>query len=237
MKEKRARIVKIFILILCVLTLGFAFMKYQGTRARVDYAKQKEEVVATVDGKSLVFEDLAFYILYEERVVEEQARIYNPSSTKDYWNIHTNDTFIQSEAKDAVINMAIHDELYYQLAVKEGIDELTTLDKRDLENAKTDFWEDLLDEQWEKLPASEDVINAQIEKIAIAEKYEIYIANENNDTLASYKYDGYGYSQLLKEHEVSIEKIWDRFVMGDITLTHKKFNAINGFEHEKKKEK
>ncbi|WP_177175674.1 hypothetical protein [Pseudobutyrivibrio sp. C4] len=205
-------------------------------RAKLDYQEHLEDTAVTVDSEEITFQDLAFYILYEEGKIEEQARIYNPDYTKDYWNLHTNDTFIQLEAKEVVLGMAVHDHLFYQMAVAEGMDTLTDEEEQELEYRITDFWEDLLDIQWEKLPCSEETINEQIRLAAIAEKYQNYLAEELGPSQAAYKYDGYYYQQIMEQHQVKTnDKLWDRLVLGDITLSHSKLNYINGLTDEDKK--
>lgn len=236
--KKAQRLIKSAILCICVVVVGYAMLTLQEGRSKLVYSDHLSDTAVTIDGEEISFEDLAFYILYEERVIEEEARVYNPDSTKDYWNLHTNGSFIQSEAKDVVMGMAIHDRLLYQLAVAEGMDTLTEAEEQELENAKTDFWEDLLDIQWQKLPCDEDTINNQIYIAAIAEKYQNYIAKENGPSQAAYKYDGYYYKLIRDEHDVQINnKLWNRFVMGDITLHHEGINYINGLTDEDKEEK
>jgi hypothetical protein len=94
----------------------------------------------------------------------------------------------------------------------------------------------MLDVQWEYLPCDEETINEQIRIAAIAEKYQRYMAKEYGPSVAAYNYDGYYYEQMLKEHEVVInKKLWDKLVLGDITLKHGKINYINGLTDEDKK--
>ena len=238
MKHILRKLSKPIILFLSVVVIGYAFIAMHDGRSTISYQDHLSDVAVTVDGEAVTFEDLAFYILYEERIVEEEARIYNPDSTKDYWNIHTNDTFIQDEAKNAIIGMAIHDELLYELAKENGMDELTEEEEQQLEFSKTDFWEDLMDVQWDRLPTDEDTINAQILKAAIAEKYQNYLGTTQGPSIAAYKYDGYYYSLIEDEHDVDInDELWDRFVVGDITLYHDSTNFINGLTDAEKEEK
>lgn len=232
------KLVKPIVLILCVAVMVYALLTMGNNRAKLDYQAHLDDIAVTVDSEKITFEDLAFYILYEEGKIEEQARIYNPDYTKDYWNLHTNDTFIQLEAKEVVLGMAVHDHLFYQMAVAEGMDTLTDEEEQELEYRTTDFWEDLLDIQWEKLPCSEETINEQIRLAAIAEKYQNYLAEELGPSQAAYKYDGYYYQQIMEEHQVETnDKLWDRLVLGDITLSHSKLNYINGLTDEDKKKK
>jgi len=232
------KLVKPIVLILCVAVMVYALLTMGNNRAKLNYQEHLEDTAVTVDSEEITFQDLAFYILYEEGKIEEQARIYNPDYTKDYWNLHTNDTFIQLEAKEVVLGMAVHDHLFYQMAVAEGMDTLTEEEEQELEYRMTDFWEDLLDIQWEKLPCSEETINEQIRLAAIAEKYQNYLAEELGPSQAAYKYDGYYYQQIMEQHQVEInDKLWDRLVLGDITLSHGKLNYINGLTDEDKKKK
>lgn len=232
------KLVKPIVLILCVAVMVYALLTMGNNRAKLNYQEHLEDTAVTVDSEEITFQDLAFYILYEEGKIEEQARIYNPDYTKDYWNLHTNDTFIQLEAKEVVLGMAVHDHLFYQMAVAEGMDTLTEEEEQELEYRMTDFWEDLLDIQWEKLPCSEETINEQIRLAAIAEKYQNYLAEELGPSQAAYKYDGYYYQQIMEQHQVETnDKLWDRLVLGDITLSHGKLNYINGLTDEDKKKK
>ena len=232
------KLVKPIVLILCVAVMVYALLTMGNNRAKLNYQEHLEDTAVTVDSEEITFQDLAFYILYEEGKIEEQARIYNPDYTKDYWNLHTNDTFIQLEAKEVVLGMAVHDHLFYQMAVAEGMDTLTEEEEQELEYRMTDFWEDLLDIQWEKLPCSEETINEQIRLAAIAEKYQNYLAEELGPSQAAYKYDGYYYQQIMEQHQVKTnDKLWDRLVLGDITLSHGKLNYINGLTDEDKKKK
>ena len=233
------KLVKPMVLIMCVAVIAYALFSMGEGRGPLDYYKHIDDTAFSVDGKDVTFKDLAFYILYEEGKIEEQAKIYNPDYTKDYWNIHTNDTFIQLEAKDVILGMAEHDELFYQLAVKEGMDTLTMDEESDLAYAITDFWEDRLDVQMDNLPCDKETINQQMKKAAIAEKYQDYLASTKGPSVAAYNYDGYYYSLIKEEHQIKInKKLWDKLVLGDITLEHSKLNYINGLtDADKKKSK
>ena len=232
----KQKLIKSIVLLVCVAVVGYVLLNVNFNRDKLDYNEHLSDVAVTIDGEEVTYQDLAFYILFEERKVEEQARIYNPDCPKDYWNLHTNDTFIQEEAKNVVMEMAIHDHLFYQLAVEDGMDTLTADEERDLEFAITDFWEDLYDEQWDKLPCDQDTINEQIRLAAVAEKFQNYFAVNKGPSQAAYKYDGYYYEQIRSQHSIKINnKLWNRFVLGDVTLTHTHLNYINGLNNENKK--
>ncbi|SHI95771.1 hypothetical protein [Pseudobutyrivibrio xylanivorans] len=229
------KLIKILLVILCVGVVIYALVTMGDGRGPLKYNEHLDDTAVTIDDEEITFRDLAFYILFEERKVEEQAKVYNSDYTKDFWNLYTNETFIQSASKDVVIDMAIHDHLFYRLAVEEGMDTLNAQEEEDLSFAINDFWEDLLDIQWEKLPCDEETINEQIRIAAIAEKYQNHLAEENGPSQAAYKYDGYNYGLIRDEHSVKInDKLWDKFVLGDITLKHTKINYINGLTDEEK---
>lgn len=209
-------------------------------RSRIVYTEHLSDVAVTVDGEDITLEDLSFYVLYEEQRVEEQARIYNPESPKDYWNIHTNGYFLQGQAKGAVIGMAIHDRILYRMALEDAKSTIMTADdKQMLENARTDFWTSLYDEQLEKLPTDYETINRVIGQIAVAQRYQKKLADTMGVTYSSLNWNGYEYEKILEEeHKVKYhDKVWDRVFLGDITLTHDRVNYINGWDSEDEKKK
>ena len=61
------------------------------------------------------------------------------------------------------------------------------------------------------------------------------MAEQNGPSQAAYKYDGYYYQQIRDEHQIEInEKLWKKFVLGDVTLKHSTPNYINGLTDEDK---
>ncbi len=116
-----------------------------------------------------------------------------------------------------------------------------TLDAEDeklYRSAVSDFWMDMLDQQRDNLPVSEEYIYQELRNVALADKYQQKLVEENRATTASYNWDGLYYKKLLEEQDLKINnKIWDRISIGDITLTHTKTNYINGLEDKKDNEK
>ncbi len=236
---KRARTRKeIFRTIRCIITLAIAavaiFIYFRnnhiGQDTRFDAAEHLQERVVTVDGKELNLRDLMFYIAYEEQDVEQKAKIYNPKDTNKYWNLHTNGVFIRLEAKDAVIDMAVHDEIFYEKALEEDL-QLSANDLEYLEGKQSDFISDLLEEQKESLASygiDDESLEQAMYKVALAQKYQkYYFAQQASDS--EYDYDdydaqGYAYKELLKkEHTYEInDDLWDELSMGNVTLTHGK---------------
>lgn len=230
------------ILLRAILIVGAAAILAYGvyssnTRLKLDYNEHLSDVAVTVDGEDLTLGDLYFYVLYEEMNVEDTAAVYNEKRTKDFWNIHINGIFIQAAAKKAVMGMAVHDHIFYKAAMDEGL-VLSTEEKKAMEDARTDFWSDLYDEQKDNMPVDYEVINEAIRRVALAEKYQRLYANENNLTLASLAWDGYDYEVILNDHKVKTNKrIWDRVVIGDVTLDHENVGYINGYHKDEESEK
>ena len=229
------------ILLRAILIVGAAAILAYGvyssnTRVKLDYNEHLSDVAVTVDGEDLTLGDLYFYVLYEEMNVEDTAAVYNEKRTKDFWNIHINGIFIQAAAKKAVMGMAVHDQIFYKAALDEGL-VLSSEEKKAMEDARTDFWSDLYDEQKENMPVDYETINEVIRRVALAEKYQRLYANENNLTLASLAWDGYDYEVLLKEHNVRINKsLWKRVIIGDVSLVHEEVGFINGYFPDEDKE-
>ena len=191
------------------------------SRQRLDYRDCLDETAFTVDGQAVKMKWLAFYVVFEEREVEKQAMVYHPDSTADYWNLHIDGHFIRQDAKDTMMQMAIHDYIYYQKAMEKGM----TLDAKEqkmLENTISDFWMDLLEEQMDQLPVSDEYLIKTMQHIALAEKYQSIYAQIKNGSTEDYSVSGEAYQKMLEGHEVIVnEDVWDRVDFGHITVHHK----------------
>ena len=130
------------VLAIIVIILGIYAYNANGNRNKIDYANSLDNIAATVNGQKLTLEDLAFYVVYEEHEVENEAQVYNPENTNKYWNMHIDGEFIRIAARDSAMQMAIHDEIFYHMALDEGI-ELTDEEKENAANTQEDFWNDL----------------------------------------------------------------------------------------------
>ena len=97
--KKALGVMKNVAMIILFVVVCFGLNARQQNKKQLDYFEHLDDVVVTVDGEEVTMRDLGLYILYVERNVEEEAVVYNRKSTKDFWNIHTNDTFIQLHAK------------------------------------------------------------------------------------------------------------------------------------------
>lgn len=217
----RKHITTIVLLIAVVISGVYAYRYHQGQKQDIVYREHLDDVAAVVNGNELTFRDLAFYVAYEEQQVEKQAVIYDPDKPNKYWNVHTNSEFIRVTARKNAMSMAIHDEIFYEMAVKESIT-LSDDEKKSLENSQKDFWSDLLDvDGAAKLGVTQEEINATMEKAAIAQKYQEIYAQLNNADTSDYDFSSGRYKELLEENKYQIkEKMWNRVGMGNVTLDH-----------------
>ncbi len=217
----RKHITTIVLLIAVVISGVYAYRYHQGQKQDIVYREHLDDVAAVVNGNELTFRDLAFYVAYEEQQVEKQAVIYDPDKPNKYWNVHTNGEFIRVTARKNAMSMAIHDEIFYEMAVKESIT-LSDDEKKSLENSQKDFWSDLLDvDGAAKLGVTQEEINATMEKAAIAQKYQEIYAQLNNADTSDYDFSSGRYKELLEENKYQIkEKMWNRVGMGNVTLDH-----------------
>lgn len=208
------------ILLGIVAALGIlSFREYQ-SRQDLVFANSLDEVVLTVDGQELTLRDMAFYIAYQEGKIEKEARIYNPEDTDEYWNLYTNSTFMREAGKQAVLDMAVHDEIFYQMAVEEGM-QLSEKEEEYLANDRYDFWSDLEEEQRTELGVSEDELAESMRKIALAEKYQYLLAEMKQKNADDYAFWGQAYEKLLEEHEYTVEeKVWEKVPFGGVTVNH-----------------
>lgn len=166
-KSQKKRIWFITILILLVLLLISLFVSER--RGKIVYREYLSEDILTVDGEKLQLGDLAMYIAYEELKVEDEAAAYDYYDTNKYWNLHTSGRFVKEVAKTHVIEMAVHDEIFYRQAMAEKL----TLDEKEEEqlcSRQEDFWTDMTEEQQERLGVDKAEIDRQLEKAALAQK-------------------------------------------------------------------
>lgn len=207
-------------LVIFVIILGIMSVKQRMQRMDLVFPESLDKAVVSVDDRDLMLKDVAFYIAYQEGKIEEEARVYNLEDTGEYWRLHTNDVFLREAGKQKVMDMAVHDEIFYQLALAEDV-ELTEEEIEHLANDQYDFWSDLEEEQRENLGVSEDVIKESMKKLALAEKYQALLAAMQELEFEEYSIGGQAYELLLEEHTVQVdEAIWDRVNFGGITVDH-----------------
>ncbi|MBQ1917108.1 MAG: hypothetical protein II177_06480 [Lachnospiraceae bacterium] len=203
-----------------VALLGLGVRNGVQMRSTFVYKDHLKDTAVTIDGEELTFRDLAFYVVYEEWQVQKSAYAYDQQKPANYWNSHVNGHFISVEARNMAMDMAVHDHILLRMAQSDGV-VLSSDERAELESRRTDFFEDLYDDQMERLPVSYQTLDASMADIAVAEKYRKQLAVSHNDTYASYGYDGKAYLELKKKHEVKVnKKLWSKVPMGRVTLNN-----------------
>lgn len=185
---------------------------------KIPYLRHLDDTAVTIDGIEYQFRDLAFYLAYQERETDEQAKIYDPEHVSRYWNIHTNGSFIRLEAKNAAMEMAVHDAIFYQMAKEEGL-RLSVEESVYMENQKEDFWNDLEEEGQSRLGVSKEEIELVFSYMGLAQKMQQVLADQKGVDYREYNVNGSYYQELQKEHAYQInEKLWERLNFGNITI-------------------
>lgn len=223
---KRRLYVTVILVVLVILTGMEAYRTYTNRQGLV-YAESLSEAAVTVDGKELTLFDMAFYVAYQEKEVQKDAVIYNKEKPYRYWNAHTNGQFVRRVAEQAVVDMAVHDEIFYQMAEQAEL-ELDETEETYLANEVYDFCSDVTKEQLAQLGVTAADMEAAMRKIALANKYQSILSQMEEVDYTEYNYTESAYQKLLEEHEIIInENIWDRISVGNITVNYnKKGNAL-----------
>lgn len=183
------------------------------------YRDSLEMKAVTVNGNELTLRDLAFYVAYEEAEVQRQAVVYDADNPIRYWNANMGGTYTRVAARNISMQMAIHDEVFYQMAMEEGI-ELSETDESALADVEQDFWSDLIMiDGDQRMGISEKDIQMTMRKMALAQKYQEIYAELNNKSYEDYDFTEAPYKKLLKKQDYKIhDKVWKRVSMGSITL-------------------
>ena len=209
-----------FVLLGLVMLLAIAARQDRMRKQKIIYAESLDVVAVTVDEVDLTLRDIAVYVAYQEKTVQKDAVIYDSEKPHKYWNTYTNQYFVRSLAEKAVRNMAIHDEIFYRMALAEGL----VLDEREeayLFNEQQDFLMDLSAEQMARLGVTEEDLLGSMRKIALANKCQSILAQSNGIYYEDYNYTGAVYELILAEHKVKVdESVWDRIAVGNITVNY-----------------
>lgn len=212
---------KIFWAVVAVFVLfagGMSVYSYQQGLSLV-YRDSLSIPAVTVDERTLTMGDLAYYIAAEELEIESQARVYDLENTNQYWGLRLRPgKFIKNEAKQLILDTAVHDEIFYQMAQEAGFS-LEEEDKERLALQQYDFWSDLTVEQRERLGVKKEALMERMEEIAISQRYQFAYGMEHSIVIEDYAVDGEKYEDLLKEHHVKVNKSqWKRIPFGEVIL-------------------
>ncbi len=209
-----------FVALMAVLLGAVAIATWGRARQtnRISYTKHLDDRAVVVDGTEYTFRDLAVYLAYQEQEIAAQAKVYDLEHSEKYWNAHTNGQFIRVAGKNAAMDMAIHDIIFYEMAKQAGTS-LSEQERDFVRNQKLDLWNDLEEEGQARLGVSEAEIGALFERMALAQKQQQIYADAQGVDLREYNMNGSRYAELLKEHTYEVnEKLWKRLNFGNITI-------------------
>ncbi len=220
--SQKRYIVTIVLAVIVLLLAGYSYWK-DSDRTKLVYRDSLDRIAAEVNGEELTLSDMAFYVAYEENQVEQQALAYNADDTQKYWNLHVDGVYVRVAARNATIQMMVHDEIFYQMAVAEGI-ELSGEEEDALLLSVQDFWYDLESEGKEKkLGIDRENIEHTMRKIMYAQKMQLIYSELQGASYEDYEFYTDTYEDFAKTQDVNINKvILKRIRFGDVTLEHGK---------------
>lgn len=210
----RRRLLSVAVLLCVVFMLGGCGVRQQ----TVIWKDNLDKKALELDGKDYVLRDLAFYVAYEERVIYEQALVYDPKNPDAYWNTHMNGNFVRVRARQEIMNQAVHDFIFLELAREMDME----LSEDEIEYAKArldDFWMDLGETGQQGICVSREELEEDILCMALAQKCQKLQAAMAGVPPEDYDIDGAAYEKLLAQHSYKIrDRIWDGINIGHITL-------------------
>ena len=190
-----------------------------GVRAKtIEFKEHLDETVLELDGEKYPLRELAFYVAYEEQLIQEQALAYDATNPNAYWNTHMNGHFVRVQARNEAMNMAIHDFIFYEMALELGME----LDQEEIDYApgrSEDFWLDRGATGQARLGITQEELTEDLLRMALAQKYQQLYAAMQNVPEEDYDANGAAYETLLGEHTYKIrDRLWEGVSMGHVTL-------------------
>lgn len=126
MKKKQYNRIVIIVVLVCVFLLGGAviYSRWQEEKNVYVYEEHLEDIVATVDQQAITLRELGYYIVKMEKMVQEQALIYNSDDPMEYWNMHLSagiySGYMFEYAWDYALADCICDLIFEKMAREEG---------------------------------------------------------------------------------------------------------------------
>lgn len=190
-----------------------------GVRTRtIEFREHLDDNVLELDGENYQLRELAFYVAHEEQVVQEQALVYDAANPDAYWNTHINGHFMRVQARDEAMSQAIHDFIFYQMALELGME--LSQDEIDYATGRSeDFWMDLGETGQARLGVTQEEMTEDLLRMALAQKCQQLYAAMQNASEEDYNSDGAAYETLLGEHTYKVkDRLWEGVSMGHVTL-------------------
>lgn len=208
--------------VLLLLAVGlYRFGSWKGSqRDVIVYTEHLDEPAVTVDGKERTLRDLSYYVGLQEMEGQKQALRMDEKHPRSYWNtLVKKGRSIKESTREQTIQMAVHDEIFYQMAVKEKT-VLSEEEEKALLDHETDFWEDLQEYKGpESLGIDRKQLHSIMERVALAQRYQTLYALSKGADYKDYEYNREGYQEILKNHEYQINhKVWNRIDFANIVV-------------------
>ena len=216
--KKTIKTVCCLLCVMCLLTVGGYGC---GARQRtIIFREHLDDVVLKLDGEAIALRETALYVAYQERSIQEQALLYDPKDPNAYWNTHMNGRFIRLWAREEAMNQMIHDLILYQEACEMGME--LTQEERDYALSKgEDFWSDMETYGQTQLGISKEEWLEDVQRMAIAQKYQELLAAMDAVPLEDYDTAGIAYEKMLEKHEYKIiTRVWEGITMGRVTYEY-----------------
>lgn len=206
---------------LAAVLLACGLLGLAGCGARIEtisFCEHLDDTVLELDGQEYPLRELAFYVAYEEQIIQEQALVYDASNPNAYWNTHINGHFMRVQARDEAMNQAIHDFIFYEMAGELGME----LDQEEIDYAtgrSEDFWMDLGETAQMRLGITKEELTEDLLRMALAQKCQQLYAAMQDALENDYDVNGAAYETLLEAHTYKIrDRLWEGVSMGHVTL-------------------
>lgn len=226
-KGNKKTIIIIIIVAVCIVAIGQLY----GILTTFHYEDHLDDTVLTIDSTQITLREFGYYIYDTEAFVQKQAIQYDSENPTHWWNTHfaagEDSTFICDYAKVTAINSCVCDEIYYQLAMQNGIT-LTETEKAYAADEANQIQEQMNDYQLGVTGLNSDIILEYRSKQALATKYaqtllqtvDFSAYEDDPNTLLSGNGD-YFQDVILPEYTVTEnDKVLDNITLGKITVNY-----------------
>lgn len=229
-KETKKGVVILLIIIVVVLT-AWGLDAWRKQKNKFVYEEQLEDVVITVNDRSVTLRELGYYVYDVETKIDKQARIYNPDDPLDYWNTYFNSGleggYISEMALDTVLGSCACDLIYEDMARWSGY-ELTAEEKQEAAQQAETLYASMSEAQKQTTGLTQELIAEVLARKALVVRF----ASEYFETVDFTGYTGYreelvSYAgdyyldEILPDHRVEYNhEIVKELSMGRITTGH-----------------
>jgi len=226
-KSNKKAIVIIIIVAVIIVALGQIYT----ILTTFHYEDHLDDTVITIDSTEITLREFGYYIYDIEAYVQEQALQYDSENPSHWWNTHfaagLDSTYICDYAKETAINSCVCDEIYYQLAIQNGLS-LDETEKSYAADEANQTYEQMNDYQLGVTGLNADIILEYRLKQALATKYaqtlletvDFSSYEDDPNTLLSGNGD-YFQDVILPDHTVTENsKILDNLYFGKITVNY-----------------